>query len=48
MVLATVQGGGDIYVRGAKAGSGQFTIFVSKAPASPATLKLAWFVMSVS
>ena len=48
MVLATVQQTGAFYVKNAVAGSGTFTIYVNKAPASPATVKVAWFVISAS
>jgi hypothetical protein len=45
-VLATVQGQGSFYVKNASAGSGQFTIFINKAPTAPATVKVAYFVIS--
>jgi hypothetical protein len=35
-VLATVQGSGAFYLKNASAGSGQFTITISKVPVSPA------------
>jgi hypothetical protein len=47
-VLATVQGSGAFYVKNASAGSGHFTIFINKAPASPATVTVAYFVISAS
>jgi hypothetical protein len=47
-VLATVQGSGAFFVKNASAGSGQFTINVNKAPTSPATVRVAYFVISAS
>jgi hypothetical protein len=47
-VLATVQGSGAFYVKNASAGSGQFTININKAPLAPATVKVAYFVISSS
>jgi hypothetical protein len=47
-VLATVQGSGAFYVKNASAGTGQFTININKAPTSPATVKVAYFVISAS
>jgi hypothetical protein len=47
-VLATVQGSGAFYVKNASAGSGQFTININKAPTAPATVKVAYFVISAS
>jgi hypothetical protein len=47
-VLATVQGSGSFYVKNASAGSGQFTVFINKAPTAPATVKVAYFVISSS
>jgi hypothetical protein len=47
-VLATVQGSGGFYVKNAVAGTGQFTIAINKAPASPATVTVAYFVISAS
>jgi hypothetical protein len=47
-VLATVQGSGAFFVKNASAGSGQFTVFINKAPTSPATVKVAYFVISAS
>jgi hypothetical protein len=48
MILATVQQTGAFSVKNAVAGSGQFTIYLNKAPTSPATVKVAWFVISAS
>ncbi|MDP9331337.1 MAG: hypothetical protein M3P11_11945 [Actinomycetota bacterium] len=48
MVLATVQQGGVFFVKNAVAGSGKFTIHLNKAPVSPATVKVAWFVISAA
>jgi hypothetical protein len=45
-VLATVQGAGSFSVKNAVAGSGQFTIFINKAPISPATMIVVYFVIS--
>ena len=45
-ILATVQGSGAFYVKNASAGSGQFTIFINKAPTAPATVTVAYFVIS--
>jgi hypothetical protein len=47
-VLATVQGKGAFYVKNASAGSGQFTIYINKAPTAPATVTVAYFVISAS
>jgi hypothetical protein len=47
-VLATVQGSGAFFVKNASAGSGQFTININKAPAAPATVRVAYFVISAS
>jgi hypothetical protein len=47
-VLATVQGSGAFYVKNASTASGQFTIFINKAPTSPATVTVAYFVISAS
>jgi hypothetical protein len=47
-VLATVQGSGAFFVKNASAGTGQFTININKAPTSPATVKVAYFVISAS
>jgi hypothetical protein len=47
-VLATVQGAGPFFVKNASAGSRQFTIFINKAPTAPATVKVAYFVISAS
>jgi hypothetical protein len=47
-VLATVQVTGSFYVKNATAGSGQFTITINKAPTAPATVKVAYFVISAS
>ena len=48
MVLATVQQSGAFYVKNAAAGSGKFTIYLNKAPTSPTTVVVAWFVISAS
>jgi hypothetical protein len=45
MVLATVQGGGSFYVKNAVAGSDSITIYINKAPISPAMVKVAYFVL---
>jgi hypothetical protein len=47
-VLATVQGAGTFYVKNASAGSGKFTVNINKAPTAPATVKVAYFVISAS
>jgi hypothetical protein len=47
-VLATVQGSGSFYVKNASAGTGQFTININKAPTAPATVKVAFFVISAA
>jgi hypothetical protein len=47
-VLATVQGSGSFYVKNASAGSGSFTIYINKAPTSPNTVTVAYFVISAS
>jgi hypothetical protein len=46
-VLATLQGSGAS-VKNASAGTGQFTININKAPTAPATMKVAYFVISAS
>jgi hypothetical protein len=48
IVLATVQQTGGFYVKNAVAASGKFTIYLNKAPVSPETVKVAWFVISAS
>jgi hypothetical protein len=48
MVLATVQQNGAFFVKNAVAASGKFTIYLNKAPTSPTTVILAWFVISAS
>ena len=45
-VLATVQGSGAFFVKSASAGTGQFTININKAPLAPATVKVAYFVIT--
>jgi hypothetical protein len=45
-VLATVQGTGSFYVKSASAAAGKFTIYINKAPISPATVIVAYFVIS--
>jgi hypothetical protein len=47
-VLATVQGSGAFYVKNATAGTGQFTVAINKAPTAPATVTVAYFVISAS
>jgi hypothetical protein len=47
-VLATVQGSGAFYVKNALAASGKFTITINKAPTAPATVTVAYFVISAS
>jgi hypothetical protein len=47
-VLATVQDSGGFFVKSAKAGSGQFTITINKAPTSPAAVTVGYFVISAS
>jgi hypothetical protein len=47
-VLAMVQGKGSFYVKNASAGSGSFTIYINKAPTAPATVTVAYFVISAS
>jgi hypothetical protein len=44
--LATVQGSGAFFVKSASAGTGQFTININKAPLAPATVKVAYFVIT--
>jgi hypothetical protein len=48
MVLATVQQTGSFYVKNAVAGSNKLTIYINKPPTSPATVKVAWFVLSAN
>jgi hypothetical protein len=47
-VLATVQGSGSFYVKNATAGTGQFTIFINKAPAAPKKVTVGYFVISAT
>jgi hypothetical protein len=47
-VLATVQGTGPFYVKNAVPGTWQFTITINKAPTAPATVTVAYFVISAS
>jgi hypothetical protein len=46
MILATVQQGGGFYVRYALPASGSFKIYINKAPTSPTTVKVAYFVLN--
>lgn len=46
MILATVQQSGGFYVKYAVPSSGSFTVSINKAPASPKTVSVAYFVMS--
>lgn len=46
MILATVQQSGGFYVKYAVPSSGSFTIYINKAPTSPKTVKVAYFVLS--
>ena len=46
MVMATVQQTGGFYVRAAVAAAGSFTIYISKAPTAPATVKVAYLVLN--
>ena len=46
MVLATVQQSGAFFVKNVALASGSFTIYLNKAPASPATVKVAYFVLN--
>jgi hypothetical protein len=46
LVLATVQSSGAFYVRNAVPGAGQFIIAINKAPTAPATVTVAYFVIS--
>jgi hypothetical protein len=46
MILATVQQSGGFYVKYVVPASGSFTIFINKAPTSPATVKVAYFVLN--
>jgi hypothetical protein len=46
MILATVQQAGGFYVKYALPASGSFTIFLNKAPTSPTTVKVAYFVLN--
>jgi hypothetical protein len=47
-VLATVQGSGAFFVKNASAGSGSSRSSSNKAPTAPATVKVAYFVISAS
>ena len=47
-VLATVQGSGAFFVKGAVAASGQFSVWLNKAPVAPTTVTVAYFVISPS
>ncbi|HTK56822.1 MAG TPA: hypothetical protein VL295_08355, partial [Gemmatimonadales bacterium] len=46
MILATIQQGGGFYVKYAVPAAGSFSIFINKAPASPNTVKVAYFVLN--
>ncbi len=46
MVLATVQQGGGFYVKYAIPRSNAITIYINKAPTSPTTVKVAYFVLN--
>jgi hypothetical protein len=46
MILATVQQSGGFYVKYAVAGSGSFTIYINKAPASPTKVNVAFIVLN--
>jgi hypothetical protein len=45
MILATVQQAGGFYVKYAVPATESLTIFINKAPISPATVKVAFFVL---
>jgi hypothetical protein len=46
MILATVQQSGAFYVKNAVPAARSFTIYINKAPAPPATVKVAYFVLN--
>jgi hypothetical protein len=46
MILATVQQAGGFYVKYAVPAAGSFTIYINKAPTSPAIVKVAYFMLS--
>jgi hypothetical protein len=46
MILATVQQSGGFYVKFVVPVSGSFTITINKAPTSPDTVKVAYFVLN--
>ena len=46
MVMATVQRTGGFYVKAAVPAAGSFTIYINKAPVSPATVKVAYLVLN--
>jgi hypothetical protein len=47
-VLATVQGSGPFFMKDSSAEAGKFTIVLNNAPTAPATVKVAYFVISAS
>ena len=46
MVMATVQRTGGFFVQAAVPAAGSFTIYLNKAPVSPATVKVAYMVLN--
>ena len=46
MVIATVQRTGGFFVQAAVPAAGSFTIYLNKAPVSPATVKVAYMVLN--
>jgi len=46
MVMATVQRTGGFFVQAAVPAAGSFTIYINKAPVSPATVKVAYLVLN--
>jgi hypothetical protein len=46
MVTATVQQTGGYFVQAAVPAAGSFTIYINKAPVSPATVKVAYLVLN--
>ena len=46
MVTATVQQTGGFFVRAAVPATGSFTLYINKAPASPATVIVAYLVLN--
>ncbi len=46
MVMAMVQQTGGFYVKAAVPAAGSFEIYINKAPVSPATVKVAYLVLT--